>query len=177
MIFSEEEVHVVELDRVCAILCDQVAKDCGGALRRFHPLFVAVGCMDAAEAAVEGTSDAGVMDRGTFAEKGWPEIFFNRHAMEGVPGELVRTLHGPFGVISREAEDVFIGKAKDRLEGTITSNRIEEFEDSVFALSANDVVDVFGVERGVGIDGREVAAPDDLDVGVETADLTRGLHR
>src|SRR5882724_1891611 len=105
MIFSQKEVHIVELDRVCAILCDQVAEDCGGALRRFHPLFVAVSGMDAAKAAIEGASNAGVMDRGAFAEKGWPEIFFNGHAMEGVPRELVRTLHGPFGVIAREAED------------------------------------------------------------------------
>src|SRR5712691_338402 len=112
MIFSEKEVHIVELDGVCAILCDQVAEDCGGALRRFHALLVAVGGVHAAEAAIEGASDACVMDCGAFAEEGWPEIFFNGHAMEGVPRELVWTLHRPFGVIAGEAEDIFIGETK-----------------------------------------------------------------
>ena len=116
------------------------------------------------------------MDRGTFAEEGRSEIFFNGYAMERVPREFVRTLHRPLSIIAREAEDIFIGEAKDRFEGTGASDRLEEFEDCVFALATNDVVDVFGVERGVGIDGREVAAPDDLYVGMHAADLAGGLH-
>src|SRR5258707_13612532 len=106
MIFPKEEVHVVELDRVSAIFCDQVAENCGGALPRFHALFIPVGGVDATEAAIKGASNAGVMDCSAFAEKGGPKIFFDGHAMEGVPGELVWTLHGPFGVIARETEDV-----------------------------------------------------------------------
>ncbi len=47
----------------------------------------------------------------------------------------------------------------------------------VLALTANDVVDILRVERGVGIDGREVAAPDDLNLRVQAADLFRCLHR
>src|SRR6266550_4698229 len=176
MVLPEEEVHVVELDGVCAILCDQVTENCGGTLRRFHTLLVAVGGVDAAEAAIEGAPYACVMDCGAFAEEGRPEIFFNGHAMEGVPGELVWTLHGAFGVIAGEAEDVLIGETEDRLERTGTADRVQEFEDRVFALSANDIVDVFGVERGVGIDGREVAAPDDLDVGMQPTDFAGGLH-
>src|SRR5258705_1826521 len=176
MVFPEEEVHVVELDGVCAVFCDQMAENCRGALRRFHALFVAVGGMDAAEAAIEGASDACVMDCGALTEVGGPEIFLDGHAMEGMPWEFVRTLHRPFGVIAGEAEDVFIRETEDRFEGTVTSDRIEEFEDGVFALSANDVVNVFRVERGVGIDRREVAAPDDLDVGMQAADLAGGLH-
>src|SRR5260370_4092533 len=159
MVFPEEEVHIVELDRVCAVFCDQMAEDCGGALGRFQALLVAVGGVDATETAVEGASNAGVMDCGAFAEKGWPQIFFYGHAMEGVPGEFVRTPHRAFGVIAGEAEDVFIRETKDGLEGTVTADRIEEFEDGVFALSANEAVDVFGGERGVGIDGMDVAGP------------------
>jgi hypothetical protein len=133
--------------------------------------------MDTAETAVEGAADAGVMDRGTFAEEGRPEVFFYGHAMEGVPGEFVGTFHRPFGVVAREAEYVFIGETEDGLEGTLPADRVDEFEDGVFTLAANDVVDVFGVEGGVGIDGREVAPPDDLDVGLEATDLAGGLHR
>src|SRR5258706_1193462 len=132
MIFPEEKVHVVELDGVGAVLCDEVREDCGGAFWRFHALLVAVGGMDTAEAAVEGASDAGVMDRGAFAEEGWPEIFFDGHAMEGVPGEFVGALHRTFGVVAREAEYIFIGETENGLEGTLPADRVEEFEDSVF---------------------------------------------
>src|SRR5216683_5114068 len=116
MVFPEEEVHVVELDGVCAVFCDQVSENCCGALRRFHALLVAVGGVDATETAVEGASDAGVMDCGAFAEEGWPEIFFDGHAMEGMPREFVGAFHRPFGVVAREAEDVFIRETEDGLE-------------------------------------------------------------
>src|SRR3984893_12369910 len=88
MILSQKEVHIVELDGVCAILRDQVAKDRGSALRRFHALLIAVGGMDAAEAAIEGASDAGVMDCGAFAKEGWSEIFFDGHGMARRPGRF-----------------------------------------------------------------------------------------
>ena len=90
---------------------------------------------------------------------------------KGCQGNSSGPFIGPFGVVAREAEDVFVGETKDRLEGTLSAHRVEEFEHGVFALPANDVVDVFGVERGVGIDGREVAAPYDLDVRMQTTDL------
>ena len=86
--------------------------------------------------------------------------------MEGMPGEFIRTLHRAFGVVARETEDVFIGEAKDGVEGTLTADRFEEFEHGVFALAANDVVDVFGIEGGIGVDGREVTSPNDLHVRV-----------
>src|ERR1700758_5058393 len=110
MVFPEEEVHIVELDRVCTVFCDQVAEDCCGALRRLHSLLVAVGSVDAAEAAVERATDASVMDCSAFAEEGWSKVFFYGDAMEGMPGEFVRTFHRAFGVVAREAEDVFIGE-------------------------------------------------------------------
>src|SRR5437879_11865538 len=112
MIFAKEEVHVVELDRISAVLCDQVAENCCGAFRRFHTLFVAVGGMDPAEAAVEGASDAGVMDCSAFAEEGRPEIFFDGHPMEGMTGELVRPLARALVVVSWDANDIFIGNSQ-----------------------------------------------------------------
>src|ERR1700712_3069048 len=108
MVFPEEEVHIVELYGIGTVLCDKVAENCGGPFRRFHALLVAIGCVDAAETAVEGASDAGVMDCSAFAEEGWPKIFCDRYTMEGVPGELVRALHRTFGVVARKAEDVLI---------------------------------------------------------------------
>src|ERR1700692_1809622 len=133
MIFSEKEVHIVELDGVSAVFCDQMGENCGSALRRFHALIVAVRGVDAAETTVEGASDAGVMDCCAFAEEGWPEIFFDRHPMEGVPGKLVRAFHGPFSVIARETKNIFIGEAKNRIEGTVAADCVEKFEDCVLA--------------------------------------------
>src|SRR3981081_4642792 len=126
MVFPEEEVHIVELDGVCTVFCDQVGENCGGALRRFHPLLVAVGGVDAAEAAVEAASDAGVMNCGAFAAEAWPEIFLDGQAVEGMPWEFVRTLHRPFGVIARKAEDILIGETKDGLEGTLSTDCVEQ---------------------------------------------------
>src|SRR5271154_4322298 len=97
--------------------------------------------------------------------------------MEGVPRELVRALHGPLCVVAREAEDVFIGEAEDRFEGALSADRVDEFEHGLLSLAANDVVDVFCIERGVGVDRRKISTPYDLYVWIKTADFAGGLHR
>jgi hypothetical protein len=108
VVFSEEEVHIVELNGVRAVLCDQVTENRSGTLGRFHALLIAVRRMNATEAAVEGASDAGVVHRSAFAEEGWPQIFFDWEAMKGMPRKLVWSLHGPLGVVAGKAEDVFV---------------------------------------------------------------------
>ena len=146
VIFAKEEVHVVELHGVGTVFCDKVGEDCGGALGRFHSFFVAVGCVNSAEAAVERAAYAGVMDRSAFAEEGWAKIFFDRDAMKGMPGKLVGAFHGALGVVARESEDVFVGEAEDGVERALASHCVEEFQQCVFSLPANDVVDVFRIQ-------------------------------
>src|SRR6202000_3445609 len=106
----------------------------------------------------------GVMNSGPFAEEKRPKIFFDGNTMEGMPGEFVRALHRPFGVVAREAEDIFIGEAKNRLDRTLSADGVEEFQHVFLSLSANDVIDILCVERGVGVHRRKVSAPYNLYV-------------
>jgi hypothetical protein len=61
MVFAEEEIHVIKLDGIRSVLRYKMAQDGFGTLRILHPLTIAVGSMDAAEAATKWTANAGVM--------------------------------------------------------------------------------------------------------------------
>ena len=176
VIFAKKEVHVIELNRVGAVSGHQIVENPGRSLRRLHTLCPSVGCMDTAEAAIEGAADAGMMDRGTLAKEGGPQVPGDRKAMEGRPGELVRAFHWPLGVGAMKAEGVFVAEAEDRFERSLSTQRVDQLKQSVFALAPDHIVDVLGVQRGVGIKRREVAAPDDAHVRAQAAYLTRSFH-
>ena len=92
MIFAQKEVHVVELHRVGAVAFDQMCEDGNCSLGRLHFLFVAISCMHSAEAAVEGTTDTGMMYGGALAEEGWAQSTFDRNTVKGDQGNS----SGPF---------------------------------------------------------------------------------
>src|SRR5580698_11258241 len=75
-----------------------------------------------------------------------------------------------------EAEDVFVAESEDRFEPSLSTQRIDQLKQSIFALATDYVVDVLGIKRSVGIKRREVAAPDDAYMRAEAAYLARGLH-
>ncbi len=104
MIFPKEEIHVVELDGVCAVALNEMREDGDGAFGRFELLLVAVSRMHTAEAAVEGAADAGMVDGGTLTEERRSQILLHRQPMEGRPGELVWALHRALAVIVAQAE-------------------------------------------------------------------------
>jgi len=105
------------------------------------------------------------------AEEGRAQVFFDRDAVERRPGKRVGRLHETFGIVAVEAEDIFVGKAEDFVEGAIATEGVDQFEKCVFALAADDVVDVARVESGVGIGGGEIAAPDDGQFRVALTDF------
>jgi len=176
LVFTQEEVHIVELDGICAVVLDEMGEDGNRTLGRLELFLVAVGCVHTTEAAVKGAADAGVVDGCSFPEERRAEIFFNRDAMEGGPWELVRSLHGALPVVAAQAEEIFVEQTLDGVEFALAAEGVDKFQKCVFALTANHVVDITCVERRVGIDGREVASPADGHLGPEPANLTRGFH-
>ena len=75
-----------------------------------------------------------------------------------------------------KTEGVFVAETEDRFERPLSTQRVDKLKQSVFPLATDHIVDVLGIERGVGIKRREVAAPDNAHMGAETAYLTRGFH-
>ena len=75
-----------------------------------------------------------------------------------------------------KAEGVFVAETKDRFERSLSTQCVDQLKQSIFALAADHIVDVLGIQRGVGIKRREVPSPDDAHVGAEAAYLTRGFH-
>ena len=75
-----------------------------------------------------------------------------------------------------ETELVFIYEPEDGVEWALAPEGGDEFEEGVFTLADNCVVDGFGVERGLGIDGGEIAAPCNGDVWAQAAHLATDFH-
>jgi len=169
--FFREEIHVVELDGIGAVFGFQVAQDGFRALRTFDEFTIAVECVNTAKTAAKRAADAGVMRGSALAEKRRAQVFFDRDAVERRPGKRVGRLHEAFGIVPVEAEDIFIGKAEDFVAGAIAAKGVDQFEKRVFALAADDVVDVARIESGVGVGGREVATPHDGQFRVALPDL------
>src|ERR1700691_4632541 len=75
-----------------------------------------------------------------------------------------------------KAEDVFVAEPKNRLQPALSAQCVDQLKQSIFALTTDHIVDVLCIERGIGIERWEVAAPDDAHVGAEAANLAARLH-
>jgi len=65
-----------------------------------------------------------------------------------------------------------------RVAGWLTANVFRQFEESQFAVPANDVIDEAGTQAHVGVLGGEVSAPDNGEIWVATFEFAaegRGL--
>ena len=96
--------------------------------------------------------------------------------MKGRPGKFVRAFHGPLWVGAMKAEDVFVAETEDRFEPSLSTQRVDQLKQSVFALATDYIVDVLRVQRGIRIKRREVAAPDDAHLGRRRRISRRGFH-
>ena len=115
VIFTQEEVHVVELHGIGAILRNQMLQDRGRSLRTLESFARTVSGVDSAETAAEGAADAGVVNRGTFAEERRPQVFLRR-ARDGTAS--TGNVSGPFitrsGLWQCCAGAVFVRQARNR---------------------------------------------------------------
>src|SRR5581483_8475494 len=171
MALIEEEVVVVELNRIDTIDTREVREDGRGSLGRFDLLPRFVDRHDAAEVAAECTADASVVGSGAGAIKDRQDVFLRRHeAMIGEPGEIVGRAQRPDGVVDVQPEIITEREAADTGKFPSIAQGSEQFEKSILALAANRKIDVAGVESGVRIKRWEVAAPDNWHGGSSLAD-------
>ena len=174
VVFAQEKVVVVELHRVDPILRLQVAQNGGGAGRRLHLLPV-IHRDHAAEVAAEGAADTGLVDRRARAQEGACEVLGGVHAVVRQPGEIVRGFQRARGGVDVQAELVLEGQPADAGELARTPQFVEQFEQGLFALAFDHEIDIPGIERGLGIERCEIAAPGDGHARVFFAH--RAAHR
>ncbi len=132
--------------------------------------------MDTAEAAVEGTPDAGMVHGRALAKERGPQILLDWKAMKRRPGKFVRTFHRPLGIGAMKAEGILVAKSTDRIERPLASQCVDELKQGIFPLTADYIVDVLRIERGIGIQRGEVAAPDDAHLRAQPPNLAAGFH-
>ena len=134
MVLAQEEVHVVKLHGIGAVLRHKMPQNGFGARRTLHALAIAVGRVDSAETAAERATDTGVMHRRTLPEKRGAKIFLDRNLVKRRPRKCVWAFHQPFRIVAMEAEDVLVGQTLDALELPRAAHRFQELEQRVFAF-------------------------------------------
>src|SRR5450755_2715176 len=77
------------------------------------------------------------------------------------PRKVVGRPQGPVGVVNVQAELILIGETWHGTELSTVAERVNEIEQGFFTLAADYEIDIPGVKRGVGVERREVPAPDD----------------
>ena len=117
------------------------------------------------------------MDRRAFAEEGWLQILLDVESMKWRPGKFVGPAHWAPGIVAVEAELVFVGEAEDGVERALSTKRGEQLSQGVFALAAHGEVDVLCVKRGLGVEGRKVAAPGNANMRTQAPHLAADFHR
>src|ERR1700733_8825357 len=93
-----------------------------------------------------------------------------------IPGEIVRTSHGAFRIVPRNSVGIFIGETVDILEISKSTNRFQQFQESLLALAADCIIHIICVENGSRIIAGEVASPNDWQLGESGSDFAAGGH-
>ncbi len=101
------------------------------------------------------------MDGRARAKKSARDVLGRVQAMIGRPGKIVRRFQRAFGGVYVQAECVFERHAADAGEVARSAQRLEQFEQRIFALALDHEIDIAGIEGRLGIERREVTAPDD----------------
>src|SRR6266404_1395221 len=172
MAFIQEKVIIVELDGVDAVFLLEDREDFGGTLRLLSFLAPIENRDHAAELAAERTADARMVHRRAAAEESRQQV-----ALDGPqlvirkPREIVGRAQMTFLVVNVKAEVVLKGKTIYTRKVSCTAQCREQLQNSVFALPLHCEIDIAGIERGVGIERREISAPNDGNLGMLLAEL------
>src|SRR5580658_6833041 len=113
-----------------------MAQNCLCPGRTFHLLAISVRGMNAAKAALKGTSNTRLVGRRSFTEIRGPKIFFHWNPVEWSPRKRVWPLHQAFGVVAVQAKYIFVRQSGDVLEGSLPSKGFQELEESILSLTA-----------------------------------------
>src|SRR5262249_1931096 len=142
----------------------------------FESLFGPVSGVYATKAALERTSDAGLMHRGSPAEERRAQVLRHRNSMEGSPRKGVRWLHESLAVVPVQPEEIFVRESEYRFEIALPAQCIQKLQQRMFALPAHYVIHIASVQRCVGICGWEISSPSDRHLRTQTAYLATCLH-
>src|SRR5579864_860613 len=107
MRFPQEKIHIHEYDGIDPVAFFQMPQRRRRAYRVLHLFAAAESGADAAEAALERASDAGLIGSGPLAEVGALQVLLCRNTMKWNDGECVRTLHGALAIVMMFAGFVF----------------------------------------------------------------------
>src|ERR1700729_76179 len=146
MIFSKKKIHIIELNRIYAVVLNQMSQNRNSTFRRFHFFFVAICSMNTAKAAIERTADARMVNCSPLAEEGGTQVLFHWEAMKWRPRKRIGAFHQPLLISLAQAKHVFVGKSFHRVKAAVTAKCINKFEERVFTLSTNNVIDVTSIE-------------------------------
>src|SRR5580704_88443 len=91
-----------------------------------------------------------------------------------IPGEIVRTSHGAFRIVTSNSVSIFIGETVYILEISKPTNRFQQFKESLLALAADGIIHIICVENGSRIVGGEVASPKDRQMGESCSHFAAG---
>src|ERR1035438_3391548 len=69
---------------------------------------------------------------------------------------------------------IFIGETVDILEISKSTNRFQQFQESLLALAADCIIHIICVENGSCIVGGEVASPNDRQLGESCSHFAAG---
>ena len=167
-----EEIHVVKFEAVDLPVVVHVLDDAGDALGAFRQPAAVRQRDDRAEIAGERAAERRVVIEHARAEVvGAPDVAAHVDAVVGEPGQLV---HGDVGRAVVDADFAVlcaVAKRGNVGQRAAVVQPIHERAERRFALSLNDVIDTAIFEDDFGVLGREVAAPQDRQVGQRGFDL------
>ncbi len=170
VVLLDEEVVVVEMHAVHAVLLDEPAEVRGRAGRRLQLLAAAEHGDHAAEAAAVRAADGRLVDPGAAAEERRHQVVVHRDLLVGRRRQLVRPHPLPLrpdhvrAVVRAEREP------GDRAWVARAVQHLEQLAERVLALPTDHVVHVRRVQHRRRVEAGEVAAPHDRQVRVALLD-------
>ncbi len=115
------------------------------------------------------------MNRGAPPQKGRQKVSLRRKAVIRIPRKVVEAPHRALGIVAHRPVGSFVGEAGNVFEIAMPANRLEQFEERLFSLTAHRVVHVARIQRGRRVVGREIASPNNWQAAEIVARISRQL--
>jgi hypothetical protein len=95
------------------------------------------------------------------------KILINGQPMIGKPGKRVGCRDRPFGIVTVISLFVFIRNPANVCPIATLANRVQQFKERVFALAANNTIDVVCIENGGCVIRGEISTPNNTHMRKE----------
>src|SRR5205823_1395916 len=145
------------------------------ALRALHFLPSVKDRNDAAELAAERAADAGMMNRGAAPQKRRQQVLLDGlQPVVGKDGKIVRRAKRARRIMYMQSERVFKRKAGYARILPIAAECGEKRGERFFALPFDHEVNVARIESGIGVERREISAPDNRHGWISAPEFLAG---